>query len=131
MSDSSSQSQPVSSLLGEDCKGRRLAMCAVGDGSGGVEFERLVTHLSRAQNFRVFPGERWAFLTPEERAAEINKGIEQSDAVRSSFAPVSSRPKVNVREYLDRLADGPKGQDGPVSSPGMNPETPTSTLWRK
>lgn len=103
---------PVSALLGADCKGRQLAICAVGDGAGGVEFERLVGHLSRSHNFRVFPGERWAFLTPEERAAEVNRGLEQSDAVRSSFAPVSSRTRVDVREHVARLADGPKGQDG-------------------
>lgn len=83
---------------------REMIIAELGDGSGGPEFEKLVERLKGCSNFRLSRGDQWNDYTPEDRAAGINKGLDQSNAVRHSFAP-SRKRRVNVRDYLDSLKE--------------------------
>jgi hypothetical protein len=81
---------------------RRLAIREVGDGSGGVAFERLVSMLGNAVNFRISRGERWPDLTPEERAAAVVAGLEQrgDPGVDPDVGfPRSKQPRVDLSDY--------------------------------
>jgi hypothetical protein len=66
------------------------------------ELDRLKDRLAGARNFHVSWGPEAHTLTPEQRAAEINKALDQRDsgAARMTGFPKSGRPKVNVRDWL-------------------------------
>lgn len=66
------------------------------------EIERLKERLAGVRNFHVSWGPEAHKLTPEQRAAEINKALDQRDA---GLAPMSSfprtkKPMVDVRDWL-------------------------------